>query len=451
MWEERKAMEVDQEGEEVPDEGQLLRARLEAADKVAETDAKAAQSLYRGILDYKEGGGADGGGGAHEGVQRVREESLYRLAKTYADEQQFDEVSALLRSASPFFKTIPKARTAKAVRTVLDIVGRAAPTALALQLTLCAEVIDWCNAEKRTFLRQRVQSRLASLLFQQGRYQEAVALVNKLLRELKRLDDKALLVETHLIEARVHHALRNVPKARAALTAARTAGSAIYIAPPVQAELDEMSGVLHCEESDYKTAFSYFLEAHEAFDGAADKDRARRCLKYMILSKVLQGQAAEVVAIVGGKYGLKYAGEDLDAMALVAAAAKNRSLEDFDAAVDKHGARLSEDLLIKRHLGVLYDQLLESNLAKIIEPFSCVEIAHIADLIHLPIDKVERKLSQMILDRKLQGILDQGRGQLIIYEDSASDKAFADGIEVIDNLGTVVTSLYRRAQRHLVH
>ena len=48
-------------------------------------------------------------------------------------------------------------------------------------------------------------------------------------------------------------------------------------------------------------------------------------------------------------------------------ASLSRSLEEFDAAVSVHGKTLEKDLLIKHHLGILYDQLLESNLLKIIQ------------------------------------------------------------------------------------
>eukprot|EP01038_Epipyxis_sp_PR26KG_P005073 gene5073-7079_t len=379
-----------------------------------------------------------------ESAIKIKEQCIYRLARLYTQSKLFDEVISLLKNSNDFFAFIPKAKTAKIVRNILNIVATI-PDSIEIQVRLCKDVVEWCKAEKRTFLRQRIEAKLATLLLQQKQPVAALDIIDSLLKELKKLDDKQMLTETHLTEARIYHSLQNVPKSKASLTASRTAANAIYVVPLLQAEIDEMSGILHCEESDYTTAYSYFLEAFDAYD-QANNSAAVSCLKYMILCKVLNETADEVPSILSSKIGMKHAGIELEAMAAIAKSAKIRSLEDFKHAVEKYGQYLKNDDLIAHHLDVLYEKMLESNLLKIIHPYSTVEINYVAKLINLPEVQVIHKLSQMILDRKFFGILDQGRGHLIVYETESDDNAFKSGLEIISNMGLVVEALFARTK-----
>lgn len=49
-------------------------------------------------------------------------------------------------------------------------------------------------------------------------FRDALTLITTLLRELKRLDDKMILTQVHLLESRVSHALSNLPKAKVRLS-----------------------------------------------------------------------------------------------------------------------------------------------------------------------------------------------------------------------------------------
>ncbi|KAG2520623.1 hypothetical protein JM16_005442 [Phytophthora kernoviae] len=410
----------------------------------ASSTPDAAIQAFQSLISYAEEDAA------LEQVQRVKEHSIYKLAQLYIQYGREKELATLLQSLRPFFATLARAKTGKIVRTVIDMVAKVkvldSEKALQLQADLCLDSIEWCTQEKHTFLRQRVEARLASIYFQQEKFQPALDLITELLREIKKLDDKQLLVEIHLVESKLHHALRNVPKAKAALTAARSISNTIYVVPRTQAQIDQMSGILHAEERDYKTAYSYFFEAFEALS-TLDEVEGLKCLKYMLLAKIASGGASEVNLIINSKQAMKFIGIDLEAMQAVAKAHEQRSLELFEAATQKYAAQLVEDPLIKTHLGKLYEQLLESNLIKIIQPFSCVEIEHVAKLIKLPLAQIELKLSQMILDHKFHGILDQGKGQLIVYDSPTEDKTYTSGLGVIENVGNIVDNLFRRAEK----
>ncbi|KAI3954873.1 hypothetical protein MKW92_053647 [Papaver armeniacum] len=414
-----------------------LPATMDSIDKALEAkDPSESIPLYYRILENPS---------CPSEALRVKEHAISNLCDLLRLEKRAEDLRSLLTLLRPFFALIPKAKTAKIVRGIIDTVAKI-PGTTDLQISLCKEMVEWTRIEKRTFLRQRVQARLAALLMESKEYSEAFSLISGLIKEVRRLDDKLLLVDIDLLESKLHFSLRNLPKAKAALTAARTAANAIYVPPAQQGTIDLQSGILHAEEKDYKTGYSYFFEAFEAFKALED-DRAIFCLKYMLLCKIMVSQADDVAGIISSKAGLQYGGPELDAMKAVADAHSKRSLKSFEAALRDYKAQLEEDPIVHRHLSSLYDTLLEQNLCKLIEPFSNVEIAHIAYLIELPVSHVEKKLSQMILDKKFAGTLDQGAGCLIIFDDAKQDAIFPATLETISNIGKVVDSLYTRSAK----
>lgn len=206
-------------------------------------------------------------------------------------------------------------------------------------------------------------------------------------------------------------------------------------------------GIIHAaEEKDWKTAYSYFYEAFEGND-SIDSPRAITALKYMLLCKIMLNAPEDVQTLISGKLALRYTGRQTDALKCVAQASKNRSLADFEKVLMDYRAELRDDSIISMHLTKLYDNLLEQNLIRVIEPFSRAQIEHISSLIRLSKGDIERKLSQMILDKKFHGILDQGEGVLIIFDEPPVDKTYEVALETIQNMSRVVDSLYNKAKK----
>lgn len=93
---------------------------------------------------------------------------------------------------------------------------------------------------------------------------------------------------------------------------------------------------------------------------------------------------------------------------------------------------------------------------KVVEPYEVVELEFVASKMQLSREEVfhnnanhtqiVRKLSQMILDKKLNASLDQGKGLLVLLPPSEEHVTAMKTVETIDLLGEVVDALRTRAE-----
>ncbi|KAJ3550140.1 hypothetical protein NMY22_g617 [Coprinellus aureogranulatus] len=562
--------------------GSPTTTALERADAALESGKTVeAEKLYQEVLSSSSASNANTTDASIQQQQlRDQEKALVKLGEMYRDQKNAAALSRTLSLSRSFMSSTStaKAKTAKLIRTLLDFFGAIEGSEEVLKATL-QENIEWARKEKRVFLKHSLETRLVGLYLDTQQYRPALALIDTLLTELKRLDDKMILTEVHLLESRVYRGVGNYAKAKAALTSSRTAANSIYCPPILQAQLDlqyvfsvlsrslptalvplfffasiprrkvyaalrmasilislhlfhalrsqclvvrsgfgprprlrtfplcsplrslstvcssipclrvltpslpHRSGVLHAEDKDYTTAYSYFFEAFENFSAQGDDTAALGALKYMLLCKVMLNLVRiritpvvprttllpsspsflrphsshpiyphvapspdDVNNLLTIKLATKYANvRDVESMRAIARAHQDRNLGEFERVLREFRGELSSDPTIRSHLASLYDNLLEQNLLRIIEPYSTVEIEYVAELVGQERQGVEAKLSQMILDKVFHGVLDQGRGCLLVFDEPEVDNAYGAAIETLEEVGKVVQSLYAKS------
>lgn len=377
---------------------------------------------------------------------KIQEQAIYKLGEIYMKQGMAQELKELIEAIRPIICGLPKARVAKIIRSLMDMMSKI-PETEKLQEQLCLECIEWCLEEKRTFLRHRITARLAIVYLNTCQFVKGLDYVEKLVKEVKKVDDKILLVEVYLIESKLEYRIRNLPKSKAALTAARTNANSIHCPPLLQADIDLQSGIILADEGDFKTSFSYFYEAFEAFNIAGD-ERAMQSLKYMLLSKIMSKQTSNLASLLSGKNKVKFQTREVEALRMVASCCENRSLSMFEDVLKTYETELSDDMVIQKHITDLYESLMEQNILRILESYSHIEISQLAIFLNLPSQRVYSKVIDMILNKAIQGNIDQRSGVLtIFYESQTSGLVIPELISTFDHLSSVVDVLYEKTTK----
>lgn len=387
---------------------------------------------------------------ALEKARGVREAAILRAARMLPKDSA-KPLTVYIRALESIWVSFPRAKTAKIIKDLLALFDEL-PVQVhnEEQVHLLKDLIAWCEQDKRVFLRQALQLRLAELYLASREFSESLALTQELLITFRRLDDKLSLVQTELLVSRTYFALKNVAKSRAALTAARTAANAIYCPPLILASIDLQTGLLHAEETDFGTAFSYFVEALDNYILAEVHPKGATALKYMLLCKIMLGRSDELDSLTKSKNARNYEiGREIEAMYAIGHAYQGKSIKQLEKALDAYPDALGFDPIIQSHFASLYDKLLEQNILKIIGPYQRLPINTIAQEVALGNAAVEAKLGQMIIDKVFHGIIDQAGGFVQILKVIEKDEAYENALKTLDNLESAVTVLYALYQKKI--
>ncbi|KFX96787.1 hypothetical protein O988_05157, partial [Pseudogymnoascus sp. VKM F-3808] len=165
--------------------------RIIEAEKLVKTEPRKAEALYKDILSKTPSA-------TNDAAVREFETALVKLGELYRDEQKTDELVNLITTSRTVLSSFAKAKTAKLVRSLLDLFHKI-PNTTDTQISVTKSCIEWATSERRSFLRQNLETRLVALHMAKQSYYDALTLINSLLRELKRLDDKLVLVEVQLL------------------------------------------------------------------------------------------------------------------------------------------------------------------------------------------------------------------------------------------------------------
>ena len=193
---------------------------------------------------------------------KAKEAAINGLAQLYVDTNRPELIQSIAVNFAHRLSVFSKPRLAKVTKGLVDYVAKVSGSEQ-LQIKLCVWLVDWCVQEKRTYLKHRMELKLSGLYLEVGEPDKGMKIIEPILVEVRKADDKLLLVELYLLESKINYKVRNYAKAKASLTASRANANNVYCQPGIIAEIDLVSGILYAQDQDYKTSYSYFYEALE--------------------------------------------------------------------------------------------------------------------------------------------------------------------------------------------
>lgn len=368
-----------------------------------------------------------------------KEKIIMDAVSSLAEDHDFKGILSLVVDVQSLWSDVTTVRITKIVKKILKILPGDQVQKI---LDLVDELIAWADRENKKILKLDLECKRINALLNIGKHTECLDSIRRVLKDLKKFDDKENQIRLYICESRAFYDLQDIAKSRSSLTSARILAVSSYCPYELQAQIDLLCGMLICDEHQYSTAYSYFLEAIDSFKLAKEPEGALLSGRYLLLSKIIDKKWQDISNLTKSKVFIPFLNDAIIQLLLkVEVSCRDRDLKAYHVLLDENRDMINTDRFIKSHLYFLYGVLFESNTMKIIEPYSNIKISTISNILGFSLHDVEEKIRKMILDRTINGTIDNVNGCIFLFDRRDGEERYAEHLEQVNVLKDFVASL----------
>jgi COP9 signalosome complex subunit 2 len=226
------------------------------------------------------------------------------------------------------------------------------------------------------------------------------------------------LMEIYALEIQLYSRQKDLKKLRLVYDKAMAIRGGIPH-PRTIALIQELGGKMHMAAREFEAASQTFFQAFKSYDEAGDPNRLK-CLKYLVMASMLH---ASTINPFDSQEARPYRDDpEIQAMTNLVQAFHNNDIQQFESILKK--GRLLEDEFVREHVEDLLRTIRTQVLNRVLRPYTRISLQAIAkELNDISVQDVEKLLVSLILDKELDGSIDQVDGILI----KKAEKGLAGG------------------------
>lgn len=398
-----------------------------------EDDPRAALDSFEQVLDLEQEKG-EWGFKALKQMVKIN----YKLGQYEKMMKRYKQLLTYIKSA------VTRNHSEKSINSILDFISTSKQ--MGLLQDFYETTLDALRDAKNDRLWFKTNCKLGKLYYDR----EDFAKLSRIIRELRRscetdsgdedLKKGTQLLEIYALEIQMYTAQKNNKKLKALYEQSLHIKSAIPH-PLIMGVIRECGGKMHLREEEFDNAATDFFEAFKNYDESGSSRRIT-CLKYLVLAYMLMKSDINPFDSQEAK---PYKNDrEILAMTNLVSAYQNNDIADFEKILKTNRQNIMDDPFIREHIEDLLRNIRTQVLVKLIKPYTRIHIPFISKELNVDTDEVESLLVQCILDRTIQGRIDQVNQLLELDKTAAGTDRFTALDKWTSQLGSLHTVVCNR-------